>query len=479
MFSLFVKKPRISTDLDVELQNQPLAISGTIPTWLSGTLIRNGPVNITIDDRKNQHWFDGLAMLHAFSFHNGHVNYSNKFLRTDAYQTVFEEGSLNYDGFAVDPCRSRLKNFFTWFMPHAKFELPNANVNVAKLAEQYVALTETPLPIRFDLKTLETVGVLDYQDTLPHEKCWESAHPHRDSRRGETLNYLIEYGPTSYYVLYRMEDGSSQREVIARIPVQEPAYMHSFAVTENYVVFTEFPFVVDPQALLSNQQSFIKNFKWEPQKGTQFLVVNRHDGQLVGRYKGMPFFAFHHANAYEKGETLYMDIVCYDNAGIVHSIADHYRATSEKENRSPARLVRFILSLKTGEIESDIIFKKFNEFPRINEEYDGHPYRFVYLADARDAMLINEIRPLYKVDVNSKEIWHWSEEGCYPGELVFVAAPDAKEEDEGVVLAVVLDAENFRSFLLVLDAKSFEEIGRAAVAHVIPAGLHGQYFPTL
>ncbi|MFI5344291.1 MAG: carotenoid oxygenase family protein, partial [Chlamydiales bacterium] len=281
MFSLFVKKPKISTDLDVELQNHPLAISGTIPTWLSGTLIRNGPVNVTLDDQKNQHWFDGLAMLHAFSFHDGQVTYSNRFLRTDAYQTVFEEGSLNYGGFAADPCRSGFKSFFTWFLPRSKIDLPNANVNVAKIAEQYVALTETPLPIHFDLKTLATVGVLDYQDTLPHGECWESAHPHHDSRRGETLSYLIEYGETSYYVLYRIKDGSSQREVIAKIPVQEPAYMHSFAVTENYVVFTEFPLIVNPQTLLSNEQSFIKNFRWEPQRGTQFLLVNRHDGQLV------------------------------------------------------------------------------------------------------------------------------------------------------------------------------------------------------
>jgi hypothetical protein len=62
-----------------------------------------------------------------------------------------------------------------------------------------------------------------------------------------------------------------------------------------------------------------------------------------------------------------------------------------------------------------------------------------------------------------------------PLEPVFVAAPKARREDEGVILAVVLDAYRGTSFLLVLDAGSFAELARAEVPHHIPFGLHGQY----
>ena len=48
-------------------------------------------------------------------------------------------------------------------------------------------------------------------------------------------------------------------------------------------------------------------------------------------------------------------------------------------------------------------------------------------------------------------------------------------EDGGVVLSVVLDATAGRSFLLVLDAGSFEELARADAPHHIPFGFHGQY----
>lgn len=70
---------------------------------------------------------------------------------------------------------------------------------MAKFTDAYVAMTETPLPIQFDPKTLDTLGVYNYQDTLPNDKCWESAHPHYDKVAKETINYLIKFGRMSFY----------------------------------------------------------------------------------------------------------------------------------------------------------------------------------------------------------------------------------------------------------------------------------------
>ena len=59
---------------------------------------------------------------------------------------------------------------------------------------------------------------------------------------------------------------------------------------------------------------------------------------------------------------------------------------------------------------------------------------------------------------------------------VFVREPGTEAEDAGVVLSVVLDANAGRSFLLVLDAGSFDELARAEAPHHIPFGFHGQFF---
>ena len=64
----------------------------------------------------------------------------------------------------------------------------------------------------------------------------------------------------------------------------------------------------------------------------------------------------------------------------------------------------------------------------------------------------------------------------YPGEPVFVPAPGATAEDDGVLLSVILDPERGTSSLLVLDAATLAERARAEVPHHIPHGFHGQYF---
>lgn len=57
-----------------------------------------------------------------------------------------------------------------------------------------------------------------------------------------------------------------------------------------------------------------------------------------------------------------------------------------------------------------------------------------------------------------------------------VPAPNAKSADDGVVLSIVMGADG-KSFLLCLDAKSFEEVGRAHSPYGIPYGFHASFIP--
>lgn len=462
---LQAEPPKVTAELLQEVDSVPLKVQGEIPAWLSGTLVRNGPIRVTVNGKTTEHWLDGLAMLHAFAFDKGRVLYTNKFLRSDAYDDVFERGSIDYVGFDQKGTEKSIHNP-PWH---------NANINVAKLNNEYVALYEIPLPVKFDLPKLNTLGVLNYDDQLPHSQTWESAHPHHDGQKGETINYLIEYGFKSYYVIYRIKDGNSTREVIGKIPVGNPAYMHSFAVTDHYVILTEFPLVVKPLSLLKREKPFIQNFNWEPERGTKILVVDRSDGKLVGTFKTDPFFAFHHANAFEDGDQIIFDIVKYKDAEIITGLKTHDDKTSN-ENKYGVHLMRYTIALKTGDVTSQELLSNYNEFPRINEAYDGKPYQFLYVADPRDPESSTEVKPIYKINTKTKEVLVWSEKGNSPSEAVFVANPNGKSEDDGVVLAVMLDPVKKTSFLLVLDGQTFKEKARAEVVHVVPEGLHGQFF---
>ncbi len=105
---------------------------------------------------------------------------------------------------------------------------------------------------------------------------------------------------------------------------------------------------------------------------------------------------------------------------------------------------------------------------------NGRDYSYVYGIGQDKKEPDDWPERLVKVGVREGSAQVWREENCYPGEPVFVPAPGGQEEDEGVVLSVVLDVAAGTSFLLVLDAASFEEVAR--VPHHLPFGFHGQFF---
>lgn len=73
----------------------------------------------------------------------------------------------------------------------------------------------------------------------------------------------------------------------------------------------------------------------------------------------------------------------------------------------------------------------------------------------------------------------WEQPGFYPSEPVFIPSPHATEEDDGVILSVVITPNKDKStFLLVLDAKTFKELGKAVVPVNIPYGFHGTFSDT-
>ncbi len=462
----------IFQSLKNEITLPKLETQGTIPSWLNGTLVRNGPAQFETSTETISHVFDGLAMLHAFSFDNGNISYANKFLKSNYYKTATTTGSIG-QGFAQDPCSLIFKRFFSYFSPQStKKTFDNANVNVAKIAEHFVALTETPLPIEFDVKTLDTIGKITFDDTIKGQVT--TAHPHIDFEKEETFNYLTHFGKESTYNIYSMPLNSKNRTLIASIPVEKPSYMHSFGLTKNYIILTEIPFKINPITLLLTNKPFIKNFVWKPKDGTIFTVINRHNGTIVGRFKGEPFFTFHHVNAFEDNNNIIIDLIAYDDASIIDTLSfEHIFNQTNTSSINKSVLKRFTINPNQKSIVSTIISSTHIEMPQINyTHYNMKPYHYVYALTS-----INDHKSdLIKIDVTNGKSIKWKEKNCSASEPIFVAHPQATTEDDGVIISVILNFHEQRSFLLILDAKTFTEIGRATVPHHIPFNLHGAFF---
>jgi len=458
------------TSLDNEVADVPLPVSGTLPDWLRGTLLRNGPALFEAGERSFRHWFDGQSMLHRFSISDSGVSYSNRFLDTPGLRAARDEQVLRYSGFATDPCRSIFARLFSVFTPRRDSE--NANVNITRFGERFVALTETPLAVEFDPETLTTAGVLGYQDDLDGQVT--TAHPHQAPATGDLVNYILKFGRKSEYRVYRQKPGSLTRELITRHHSDRPSYMHSFAITENHVVLAEFPFRVNPLALLLSGRPFIENYHWDPVRGTELVVIDQRDGSVRAVHRTDGLFAFHHINAFEQDGELVLDLCAYRDASVIRALyLDRLRAGGEVPQALPTRLR---IGLDGGEVTREVLSEEPLELPRIDyARHNGRDYRYAYGVGSHDRRGGDFFDQLVKLDVTARETTTWYEPGCYPGEPVFVAAPQQSAEDDGVVLSVVLDSARGASFLLVLDAATFTELARAAVPHAVPFGFHGVF----
>ena len=146
---------------------------------------------------------------------------------------------------------------------------------------------------------------------------------------------------------------------------------------------------------------------------------------------------------------------------------------------------RFRLHSDDDKIYSEPLRDVFVELPRINyDQVNGKPYSYFYgfggygSLTGSESLTFDYANSLVKVDVAGGPTRVWQQEGCFPGEPIFVGQPDGSAEDDGVLLSVVLDSEAGQSFLLVVDARTMQELGRAGVPHHIPFSLGGDFFPT-
>jgi carotenoid cleavage dioxygenase-like enzyme len=405
-------------------------------------------------------------MLNRFGFADGRVSYANRFIESDAYKAA-QKGELSAGGFATDPCRSIFKRVQAIFSPEVT---DNPNVNLARIGERYIAMTETPMPIEFDAETLETAGHLEYADKLRAHVT--TAHPHHDPERDELVNYVARFSRVSEYVLYGLPAGSSTRRVIAKLPVERPAYMHAFGMSGRHLILSEYPLRVNPLKLAFSGKPFIQNYAWDASESTKFQVIDRETGALRGTYETDAFFCFHHVNAFEResGRELVIDLVAYEDPSIIDSL--YLDEDGPRGAIPPAELRRYTIDLEGGGVRREALAEGSVELPRIDYgRRNTRDYRYAYLTGA-DSGWIDE---LVKVDVTDGTRSSWSAPGCYPGEPIFVREPGMDDEDAGVVLSVVLDAGSGRSFMLVLDARTFEERARAEAPHGIPFGFHGIY----
>lgn len=504
-------------------------LTGELPHWLNGRLTRNGPGRIEYGNTRINHLFDGTAYIHQFNIIDGKVTYQSRYLNSDTYKknkkadriVVAEFGTAAYP----DPCKTLLQRFMSAFTPISKAEpTDNCVVNVCYFGDQLYALTETRNLRRIHPDTLDVVGDKTKLDNYVVVNT-ATAHPHVEPD-GTIYNmgnaYAGKKGPTYNIIKFpppKVVDGKKissiqQAEIVSAIPCQwkmYPSYYHSFGITENYFIFVEQPYVFNLKKFLLNYylgKPYFAAVEWYPDQKTKFRLVNRKTGEMVKTvYAADAFLTFHHTNAYEKDGQLVIDLASMKDGEAVNALMmkNLENPNFESEPATMPTHWRFVLPLdvqkapentnlitlegskctaykradQSVEVHGHRISSQYFDLQRINYKYNGKEYEYAYGVEVNPKGSV--FSQLVKMNVNTGETTLWHEEGKVVSEPVFVSAPDASREDDGVVLSTLVDKNNPRSVaLLVLNPTTWTEIARVDfVANgTVTSTFHGLFAAT-
>ncbi|NXW14647.1 BCDO1 dioxygenase, partial [Circaetus pectoralis] len=490
---------------------------GQLPTWLKGILLRNGPGMHTIGDTKYNHWFDGLALLHSFTFKNGEVYYRSKYLRSDTYNCNVEANRIVVSEFGTmaypDPCKNIFAKAFSYLSHTIPEFTDNCLINIMKTGDDFYATSETNFIRKINPQTLETLEKVDYSKYVAVNVA--TSHPHYDSA-GNILNMgtsIVDKGKTKY-ILFKIPPSVPGKICLSSVFSRNLlaisfllSYYHSFGITENYVVFIEQPFRLD---IVKMATAYIRGVNWasclayHKEDKTWFHFVDKKTKKEVStKFYTDAMVLFHHINAYEEDGHIIFDIIAYTDTSLYDMF---YLKNLSKDFAEKSKLTsiptckRFVVPLqydKDAEVGSNLVALPSTatavkekdgsiychpeilcegiELPRINYDYNGKKYNYVFATEVQWSPVPTKI---LKFNIQKKEMLYWGEDHSWPSEPVFVPSPDAREEDDGIVLTCVVKSDPKEApFLLVLDAKTFKELGRATVDVEMHMDLHGMFIP--
>ena len=504
-------------------------VEGEIPAELRGTLFRNGPGRLDRGDHSYAHIFDGDGMLCAFAFDDGRLHFRNRFVRTKEWaEEETANRLLHRNTFGTQPRGGWTANAFNMIQKNV------ANTHVVRWGGKLLALWEAAQPYALDPATLETRGIDTLGGTLrqgmPFTTGSEaldnalpglsgdplSAHGRidtpdpasaRDAARGERyVTYGYRAQPSADAVIagrgafdseLMIYEFDSAWKAAVRRPLRLTgfAFVHDFAVTENYYLWFQNPCDFDPAPFVLGEKNPAELITYDGSRPTKIHVVPRDpaSGRQQRELEIDACFVFHHGRAYEEAggelgaETIVIDSVVLeafpDFGSLVRSPddADKAELRATPFNEIPInRLKRFTLDLAEGDARAAVTQRtprpRAVEFPCIGNVAPRKPHSLVYTACAASADSNNPFQGVSRTDmVTGEERAHFPGPRRFTNEPIFVARPGAEAEDDGWLLVLVNDGEAARTGLYVYDAREMEPVAIAWLNGVIPYGLHGTW----
>lgn len=444
-------------------------LSGAIPAGLRGSLYRNGPATLERGGQRMGHWFDGDGGILGVHFTDAGATGVYRYVQTAGYQLEEKAGKLILASYGMVPAGPLWQRF-------NKDVKNTANTSVIALPDKLLALWEGGEPYALTLDTLETIG-LDDLDGLAQNPY--SAHPKRDPKTGAVFNFGVSTGAKSFLHVYCSDaTGKIQRQ--NAIPLNGLPMIHDFAIAGKYLVFCIPPVRLNVLPLIARIKSYSEALLWQPDKGTEILVVDQETLEVVSRTTTEPWYQWHFGNGYELPDgSITIEICRYKDFQTNQRLKE--LSTGSIQTAAVATLWHLRLDPLSGKVlDNQQVLDRSCEFPVTQPQDVGQPSRYTYLSIHRQATDVqtevydaiacfdHQTGTLTEANLGAQR---------YPMEPIY--APDAQNSEQGWILTVVYDASTNTSEVWIFDAAHLDNdpVCRLALPAIVPLGFHGTWKP--
>ena len=347
------------------------------------------------------------------------------------------------------------------------------NTNVVHHAGRLFALVENAPPFELDPKTLDSIGLWDYDGKLLGMST--TAHPKIDGRTGQLV--IHGYQPIAPFVQLYVVEPDGRVSLAETIDAPWPSMMHDLAITENHVILPlgSIHFDLD---VLARGGRFGEAITAKPELTMKFGIRRREPGSPTQWFDApSPGYMFHPGNAFERDGRIYMDACTYENP---KALLDDLKTVRGRGSAGGflANPYLYEFDLESGTCKETKLSDTAAEFPRIDDRRMGHENRWGYAVTSDPgAGFFDRIT---RYDRRGGPSQHREVgDGQMVGEPVFVARCTDAEEDDGFVLHQLYDTATDRSAIDILDARAIDSgpLARLWLDERIPMGFHGNFAP--
>jgi carotenoid cleavage dioxygenase-like enzyme len=453
-----------------EFEPTPLSvISGSIPEGLRGSFYRNGPGLFERNGETISHWFDGDGAILGVHFDDNGATGVYRFVETDAYKSEAKAGKFSFGSYGRTPSGS--------FWKQLTLPLKNtANSGVLALEDRILALWSAGAPYALTSDKLTTLG-FDRLLGLESDESPYSSKPKIDPQTRDIYNFGVNYGTKATLKLYR-NDRTGKIQQQGELPLDGFPYIHNFVMAGEYLIFFIPPLRLQLLPFLTKRRSFSESLSWEPDKGTQVLIVDRNNFSLISEGKTDPWFAWSFSNGYvdDRG-TVRVEVVRYEDFAIDRFLKEIPSPHISSSNKG--KLYQLNLNPFTGKvISTKQLMDRPCEYPTVAPANVGKSWDYTYLSVYRQGSNFAQNLPetigcfdritgtLIEADLG---------ENRYASGPIYAPCPN--NSHMGWILTEVFDADNDKSELWIFAADKLdrEPVCKLSLPEVIPFGFDGTW----